>query len=281
MDKFKNVVRDYNKLMDYKYDFCLSDGQRINLVFHKKNLPHLIGFQYYNNVHPLFRDLNNINQYKVTSTNIFDKLEKKKVTYESINSSLDNYLKNRINMFTYLNISSLLRESTSFKFIYDAKKTLNNKAKYVFIENKSMYLHFYIGYDINGFYYPNSFSPNDSIEENIDDNPVNIDKTIITHIPSGECEIIEHTEIKKITQDINRNIDIFNKHNTTMYQELSKEIKNETLVQCSKDLAEKYFRKIIVNWNDLKEISNVNDLFKKQMYSKIRKFQNLYKENLN
>jgi len=163
MSKFIQLKSDFERLINIKFEFVMSDESIINLRFEKHDLQHLLGFHYLSEAHSIFMQLNNKSNRYITAENVIEKLIETNVTFEELvrTQKIGYDLEQRIVEFTYNNVMSLLRGITIFKFIYVPKRAISRKAKFVFIEKRnSIYIQLYIGYDTLGkYYYPVSFQP--------------------------------------------------------------------------------------------------------------------------
>jgi hypothetical protein len=278
MGKFNELVSDYNQLAQNEYKFHTNHGV-IHLIFKPENLPHLVGFQYLSEAHPILRAFNDVSDSKVTASNVFENLINENVSFESLlfNKKIDPLIECRITEFSYRTIKSLLLNTTLFKFKYDSDKTLNAKAKYVLIEDrKDLFLHLYIGYDHRKrFYFPNSFVPNLSRVPHIERDVLSVHKTEIIDITTQKSTVIDHAKIRDLTKEINLLISHYNKKNELFYNEKSNHyLSDELLIEINALL-----KMFLCKYQALCKLSEVSDYLLKPSNAKLTAFIELLTEN--
>lgn len=274
--EFQRINSDYNKLINIKFKFYLSNNDEVELVFKKENVPHLIGLQYMTDIDPLFREFNNKKNKSITANNILDKVIEKDIRYQCIKSQLDENLIFRIEEFTYNNIIKLIKKSSTFRIVRNEKK-ITEKSKYVFIEKFSdRYIHLYLGLDSSKkHYYPLSFCSENEKESSIQKKPLYISKTIV--IEQGNItETIEHDEIKKICSYLSEEIKKFNKKNSEFYNNHKKNINQENSVILLCDI-NTHIKNIVYNYNELqKKTKNLDIYFNDNPNKAIQSFFDYY-----
>lgn len=205
------IEEDYNKLRKKEYQFILEDGNVISLRFKKVNLPHLIG------IGKLEEDDETIKKFvnkQVSAKDILKKLKDEGKTFDVIRSydSWTGHLTRRMSYFDFSNINLLIRQSVVVDFVYDASKTHNEKAKFIFYaETNEIHLHLFIGEDeIKQYYYPNSFTA----EGEKDRNAGGVKKIKVSKIQIQDgtsIEEIDHSYYKNIIRGIRDKIKNVNK----------------------------------------------------------------------
>lgn len=265
-------------LIKLRCEFELDDGTIINLMFENTNLPHLLGFQYLDTAHSLFRSFNDKTNRKITAENIMSKLINGGVTFEELKSQnlLGVENERRIEEFTYNNIMGILRGITTFRFIYDSKRPISKKAKFVFIEKRNrFFIHLYIGYDTpKKYYFPLSFQPSDKKEQSLERKPKYIIKTTIFHDTDGEpkVEVLNHIAMRPVIDELSKDINQFNKLNDLLYRKLDKGQDTSTLLievdACFREVEQKYL--------ELSTMINMTEYLMRRNNMRMKKFFDKY-----
>lgn len=224
-DLLDKVQEDYKNFCNKEYIFYLDNGININLKCKKENLPHLIGLHKLDKEYSVIRQMVDRNDYTVTPKNIFIKLKEFNISYDDFKKcdTWTKRLENRMENFTFEKLDSILKKTTMFTFIYDKKKTKNNKAKYVMVDKKgTLFVHLYIGYDKNlQYYYPNSFVASEEKDSNLSRKTIKVLKSEIYKLSIDgreKIEIIEHAKIREIRTLIKT----YNSNNSKLYKKINK-----------------------------------------------------------
>ncbi|GAU77879.1 hypothetical protein F3D3_2508 [Fusibacter sp. 3D3] len=280
MAKFDEVISEYNRLIKSRCEFLLDDGTLINLVFEEKNLPHLLGFQYLSDAHTVFRVFNDKNDRSVIAENIMSKIITENVSYEQLTAlnKVDGDVRRRIEEFSYTNIIGLLRGITTFKFIYEPKRQISNKARFVFIEHRDeLFIHLYIGYDkLQKNYFPLSFQPSKRKEVSLERKPHYIIKTTIYHDKENgvEIEVLDHVVMRPVIRDLSEGVKKYKSINDLLYKKISDG--QET----SKFLNEvnECFRFIERKYNELSTLINLDEFLMRRSNAKMKSFFDDYRD---
>lgn len=283
MAKFREVIEEYNKLIKSRCEFLLDDGSLINLVFEERNLPHLLGFQYLSDTHTVFREFNDEKNRNVIAENIMSIIIEENVLYEDLTAQhkIDEDIRRRMEEFTYKNIIGLLRGITTFKFIYDPKRSISAKAKFVFIEQRDeIFIQLYIGYDNpKKYYFPLSFQPSKNKEVSLERKPQRIIKTTIFHESDNytEIEVLDHVVMRPVINDLFEGVKKYKKINNLLYKKIDEGKDTSKLL----NEVNECFRNIESKYNELSTMINLSEFLMRRCNRKKKNFFDDYPERFN
>lgn len=265
------IEEDYNKFRKKEYQFILEDGNVINLRFKKVNLPHLIG------IGKLEEDDDTIKKFvnkQVAAKDILKKLKDEGKTYDVISGydSWSGHLTRRMSNFDFSNINLLIRQSVVVDFVYNASKTNNDKAKFIFYaETNQIHLHLFIGEDeIMKYYYPNSFTAED--EKNHNAGCVKKIKVSKILIQDGTIvEEINHSYYKNIIRGIRPKIKIVNKTITLLSEAIRNNEDDARITELQEELHSKRLN-VLEDFKCINEYIPINDFLRLKNNKNILKY---------
>lgn len=158
MNQLLEKFEEYKSIVNYRIEYELDNGDKINVKLKQADFPHLIGLHKLIDI-PIIRQFNDISNKTVSAKFLISKIKKEKILTEFTikNSIYFNLIDKRYNEFTKDNILSLSYTDAIINFNASLIGS-SLKSDYILFENKNQgYNHLCIAQDAKANNYAESF----------------------------------------------------------------------------------------------------------------------------